>query len=163
MIRQLKKCIFKILYVLILIYLSIFVPVFWGYKPLVIISGSMEPVLKVGGILYYKENDLSSFKENDILVYKLNKHIISHRIVNITNTGFITKGDNNLSLDTYEVNGSQVIGKGTDWSIPYIGYYADFIYNHKYLLFMSLSAIIIDLLAGFYSERKEKTSNEKDY
>lgn len=156
MIKKLKNYIFKILYVLILIYLIIFIPSFWGHKPLVVISGSMEPTLKVGGILYYEEINVNDFDKDDILVYQLNKHTISHRIVDITENGFLTKGDNNKSIDTYEVEKEQVIGKGTDWSIPYIGYYADYIYNHKYLLFISIGIIVIDLLVDGYKERKRR-------
>lgn len=156
MIKKLKNCIFKILYVLILVYLILFIPSFWGHKPLVVISGSMEPTLKVGGILYYEEINLDEFDKDDILVYQLNKHTISHRIVDITDNGFYTKGDNNTSIDTYEVEKAQVIGKGTNWSIPYVGYYADFIYNHKYLLFISVGIITIDLLVDFYNDRKRR-------
>ena len=156
MIKKLKDFIFKILYVLILIYLVIFIPSFWGHKPLVVISGSMEPTLHVGGILYYEEISINDFDKEDILVYQLNKHTISHRIVDITENGFLTKGDNNKSIDTYEVEKQQVIGKGTNWSIPYIGYYADFIYTHKYLLFISVGVIIIDLLVDAYNDRKRR-------
>ena len=162
MLKKLKNIIFKILYVLIIIYLSVFIPSFWGKKPLVVISGSMEPTLHVGGILYYEKLNINDFNENDILVYELNKHTISHRIVDITENGFITKGDNNLSIDTYEVNKTQVLGKGTDWSIPYIGYYADFIYNHKYLLFISVGVLIIDLSYDYYKERKRRGKDEED-
>ena len=150
MLVKIKNCIFKIIYILVTIYLLIFVPTIWGEKPLVVISGSMEPTLKVGGILYYEKIVLNDFKEGDILVYELNEHTISHRIVDITDNGFLTKGDNNNSIDTYEVENMQVIGKGTNWSIPYIGYYADFVYNHKYLLFISVGVIIIDLLVDSY-------------
>src|SRR5574344_3009913 len=97
MIKKLKDFIFKILYVLILIYLVIFIPSFWGHKPLVVISGSMEPTLHVGGILYYEEININDFDKDDILVYQLNKHTISHRIVDVTKNGFLTKGDNNRS------------------------------------------------------------------
>lgn len=162
MIKRLKNNIFKIVYILVLIYLIIFIPTFWGKNPLVVISGSMEPTLKVGGILYYEKIDLNDFKEGDILVYELNEHTISHRIVDITDNGFLTKGDNNNSIDTYEVENMQVIGKGTNWSIPYIGYYADFVYNHKYLLFISVGVIIIDLLVDSYSDRKRRLANEEN-
>ena len=156
MIKKLKDFIFKILYVLILIYLVIFIPSFWGHKPLVVISGSMEPTLHVAGILYYEEININDFDKDDILVYQLNKHTISHRIVDKTENGFLTKGDNNKYIDTYEVEKQQVIGKGTNWSIPYIGYYADFIYTHKYLLFISVGVIIIDLLVDAYNDRKRR-------
>lgn len=165
MLIKIKNVIFRILYVLIIIYLLVFVPCLWGHKPLVVISGSMEPTLKVGGILYYEKIDLEDFKIDDILVYKTKDHIISHRIVDIVDDGFITKGDANNSIDNNLINKNQVLGKGTDWSIPYIGYYADFIYTHKYLLYISLSIIVVDLLNDFYRDHKKKRGliNEKVY
>lgn len=154
----LKNIIIKLLYILISIYLIIFIPSIWGEKPLVILSGSMEPILNVGGILYYKEENINDFKEGDVLVYQLNDHIISHRIVKVLDNSFITKGDNNKSIDTYEVLSYQILGKGTNWSIPYIGYYADFIYNHKYLLVIATGLIFMDIL---FDNRKEKIKNEE--
>ena len=154
----LKNIIIKLLYILISIYLIIFIPSIWGEKPLVILSGSMEPILKVGGILYYKEENINDFNEGDVLVYQLNDHIISHRIVKVLDDSFITKGDNNKSFDIYEVLNYQILGKGTNWSIPYIGYYADFIYNHKYLLVIAAGLIFMDIL---YDNKREKMKNEE--
>lgn len=156
MLVKIKELIFKIIYILIIIYLLIFVPCIWGQKPLVVISGSMEPTLTVGGILYYEKIDLQNFEKNDILVYKTKDHIISHRIVDVIDDNFITKGDANNSVDNSLVNKTQVLGKGTNWSIPYLGYYADFIYTHKYLLYISLFVIIFDLLNDFYNNHKKK-------
>lgn len=147
-----KNIIFKVFYILIIIYLIIFIPVLWGKRPLVVISGSMEPILKVGGILYYEKINLDDFKKDDILVYQLNEHIVSHRIVDINEYGFETKGDNNNSNDSYIVDKNNVIGRGNNWSIPYIGYYADFIYNHRYLLIMMI-------VLSYFNSRKDK----KDY
>ena len=153
-----KNIIFKVFYILIIIYLIIFIPVLWGKKPLVIISGSMEPILKVGGILYYEKINLNDFKKDDILVYRLNEHIVSHRIVNINEYGFETKGDNNNSNDSYIVDKNNVIGRGNNWSIPYIGYYADFIYNHKYLLIVM---IILSYFNIWFNSRKDKNGYEE--
>lgn len=164
MIIKIKNIIFRVLYILILIYLCVFVPTLWGSKPLVVISGSMEPTLKVGGLLYYHEIKLEEFNKDDILVYQTKDDIVSHRLVEITNSGFITKGDANNTIDNLEIMDEQVLGKGTNWSIPYLGYYADFIYSHKYILFISVSLIIIDLLNDKYKEHKMKVSvkNEKN-
>ena len=151
-----KNIIFKVFYILIIIYLIIFIPVLWGKRPLVVISGSMEPILKVGGILYYEKINLDDFKKDAILVYQLNEHIVSHRIVNINEYGFETKGDNNNSNDSYIVDKNNVIGRGNNWSIPYIGYYADFIYNHKYLLIVM---IILSYFNIWFNSKKDK----KDY
>lgn len=116
----------------------------------------MEPTLKVGGVLYYEKINIDELDEGDILVYQTNDHIISHRIVDIIENDFITKGDKNNSVDNYLVNRNQVLGKGTNWSIPFIGYYADYIYGHKYLLYISLGIIVVDLCNDVYKEHKKK-------
>ena len=145
MVKFIKNIILKLIYAIVFTYILVFVPVIIGYRPLVVLSGSMEPILKVGGILYYQKINIEDYKKGDILAYATENHIISHRIVDITNDGFITKGDNNKVLDS-KVNLNQVLGKGTNFSIPYIGYYADFIYNHKYILYFFTIYIVIDLI-----------------
>lgn len=159
MLGRIKNCIFKIIYILVILYLLIFIPTLWGDKPLVVISGSMEPTLNVGGILYYHDKDYTDFQKDDVIVYQLEDHIISHRVFDITENGIITKGDANNTYDNLLIKESQVLGEGTNWCIPLIGYYADFIYNHKYLLFISLLAIVIDMISD---KKKEGKCNEKD-
>lgn len=163
MIRKIKDFVFKVIYILVIIYLITFIPCLWGHKPLVVISGSMEPTLRVGSLLYYHKEDLDSFSKDDILVYKTNKHIVSHRVVEISEDGFITKGDANKSIDSNEVYQEQVLGKGTNWCIPYLGYYTDYVYHHKYLIYISISLLAIDLCNDFYKTHKKKVekSNEK--
>ena len=156
MFIKIKNFLFHILYIFILIYLAIFIPSFWGYKPLVVISGSMEPTLKVGGLLYYEKININEFDRGDILVYQTKEHIISHRIVDEKDNNFITKGDSNNTIDSYKINNAQILGKGTNWSIPYLGYYADFIYSHKFLLFISVAIVSIDLLNDWYIDYKKK-------
>lgn len=153
-----KEIFIKVLYILLLIYLSIFIPVLWGYKPLVIISGSMEPILKVGGILYYKEIELDKYTKEDIVVFKSNKYLISHRIVEINDRGFITKGDANKNIDSKPLKINEVLGKGTNWSIPYIGYYADFVYKNKRYLYITLIILVFNSFINSYVEE----DNEKD-
>lgn len=163
MFLKIKNFIFRVVYILILIYLMIFIPTFWGYKPLVVVSGSMEPTLKVGGLLYYNEEQIDNFDTGDILVFTTKDHIVSHRIVEKVDDGFITKGDANYTIDNKAVNQNQILGKGTNWSIPFIGYYADFIYSHKYVLFVSVAIIVLDLCNDVYREHKKKVdgNNEK--
>lgn len=163
MLIKIKNFLLHILYILILIYLAIFIPTFWGHKPLVVISGSMEPTLTVGGLLYYERIDIDEFKKGDILVFETKEHIISHRIIDRKDDGFITKGDANTSIDSRIVNQNQILGKGTNWSIPYLGYFADFIYRNKYLLFISVAFISIDLFNDWYVNFKKnhKTIKKK--
>ena len=160
MIVRIKNCIFKIIYILVIIYLLIFIPTIWGQKPLVVISGSMEPTLNVGGILYYHNKDYQDFEIGDILVYRLNDHNISHRVYDITSDGIITKGDANKTYDDLLITENIILGEGTDWCIPFIGYYADFIYRHKYLLVITIGLIITDMI--FDKKKKAGVRNEKD-
>lgn len=160
MLVRLKDFIFRIMYILLIIYLLIFVPSVFGHKPLVIISGSMEPVLKIGGILYYEKININKFDEGDILVYTTKDHIISHRIINITDNGFVTKGDTNNTVDNYLITNNQILGRGTNWSIPFIGYYADYVYGHKYLLYISLGVIILDFCNDTYKLHKTKVGKK---
>ena len=67
------------------------------YKVLVIRSDSMEPVLPVGSIVIAERvRDVSELRVGDIVTYK-NPAVpftITHRIVEVTKEGFVTKGDN---------------------------------------------------------------------
>ena len=157
MLTKIKNFVLYILYIIILIYLALFIPIFWGHKPLVVISGSMEPTLTVGGLLYYERIEIEDFKKGDIVVFETKDHIISHRIIDKKDG----KGDANNTIDNYNIKNSQILGKGTDWSIPYIGYFADYIYTHKYLLFISVAFISIDLFADWYINVKKKYKQKK--
>lgn len=121
--------------------------------------GSMEPTLQVGSLLYYHQENLDNFKQGDILVYKSKEHIISHRVVEKVSGGFITKGDANKTNDSIIVSDGKVLGEGTNWCIPYLGFYADFIYTHKYLLFMTVAILIVDLLLDYYRTHKGGIEN----
>lgn len=157
MIYKIKNIIFNVVYFLVIIYLLVYVPCLWGHKPLVVVSGSMEPSLKIGSILYYHQTELNNIDENDILVFQSKDHIISHRVVEKLNNGFITKGDANNSADPSEIYYNQILGKGTNWCIPWLGYYADFIYRHKLILMIPILAIIIDII---YNKKKDGCKDE---
>lgn len=156
MLLKIKNILVSIVYVLVVIYLLIFIPTFWGYKPLVVISGSMEPTLEVGSLLYYHEKDLDEFQEGEILVYRARNHTISHRLVERVEDGFITKGDANPTNDSIIVNDEQVLGQGTEWCIPYLGLYGDFIYTHKYILFITVALLLVDLGYDYYRKNHKK-------
>ena len=138
-----------------LFYVLVFIPIIFGWKPLVVISGSMEPTLKVGGLLYYKKIDLNDFKKDDILVFKSSKHIVSHRVVEKQEYGFITKGDANKTNDNSLVNNINVLGRGTNWCIPYLGYYVSFLYNNKIIMLFVIGMMIY----LNYKEKKKIKNN----
>lgn len=88
-----------------------------GYKPLYVISGSMEPVIKTGGVVVGKEVDIDeSVSIGDIIGYNIEEDgatiTVVHRIINMDEDGYIqTKGDNNKREDIYKLDRSDITYK----------------------------------------------------
>ncbi len=132
-----------ILYVFIGAYAIVCVPLLARYHPLVVLSGSMEPTYKKGSVLYYKTETGKNLKEGDVITYTSeNGNYISHRIVGIENDTVTTKGDANKIADNYPIPFENIKGKVARISIPYIGYYIQFVNNHLTVIII-VSVIIL--------------------
>lgn len=98
---------------------------FFNVKPVVILSGSMEPSIKPGDMVIIDTADINDITKGDIIEFKVLNNSVIHRVVKIVyengNRRYITKGDANKKEDKYIVTDSQVIGKYI-FNIPYIGY-----------------------------------------
>ncbi len=92
------------------------IPSFFGWKPFIVLSGSMETEIMTGDLVIVKEIDTKELKENDIIAFKTsNEKVITHRIVEkvITEDGTIrykTKGDKNNIEDPDYVLENQIEG-----------------------------------------------------
>ncbi len=103
------------------------VPSIFGYMPMIITNGSMEPVIKVGDIIFSKACDVKSINDDDIISYwdptNSNK-IITHKVDSISEKDgkryFTTYGVFTGSLDTSVVPEENVLGVYT-FKIPVIG------------------------------------------
>ena len=96
------------------------------------------------------------------IMFYLAKNYDSKKYVSlkeISESGFITKGDANKNIDLNEVKFNKALGKGTNWSIPYIGYYADFIYKNKWILLIILGMLIYNSLLLNYVEEDNEDNN----
>lgn len=97
-----------------------------GYQVKTVLSGSMEPDIKVGSIIFIKQTEENaSFKKGDVITFLTEENIlVTHRIIKVENEGqrFITKGDNNDGPDIEPVLAHNVVGKYTGITIPYAGY-----------------------------------------
>ena len=71
-------------------------PKIFGYSYAVVISGSMEPEIQVKDIVYVKEQD--SYAVGDVITYEKYGAFITHRIIDIVDGEYITKGDKNVSV-----------------------------------------------------------------
>ena len=71
-----------LIYILIIIYVLICAPMIFGYKPLVVLSGSMEPTYGVGSVIYYHETPKEEIKVGDAITFTYETDFITHRVVN---------------------------------------------------------------------------------
>lgn len=95
-------------------------------EPLVIASNSMAPKIKKGDIVIIQDKDVNKIEKGEVIRYKMDGYYVVHRVVMIRQDSngkleFITKGDNNESIDLFAVKEKQVAGV-VKYDIPYAGY-----------------------------------------
>jgi len=153
--------IFKIIYYIFigfliiiagLLIVSVF-PITGNIKFLTVQSGSMEPAIKMGGVVLVKP--MNDYKIGDVITFgkiTRTKSPTTHRIYDIKvvegDIRYITKGDANEDPDHREVFKKEILGKVL-LSIPYI---------------IGIPAIVIiaDEIKKIYGEIKKKKTNETE-
>ena len=106
-----------------------FVMGLFKYQPIAVLSGSMSPTFNRGDAVVVRkltDAEKQELKEGDIIQFISGTRYVVHRIYDITNDEygnklFITKGDNNNTIDSGTVSLDRVIGK-VSFVIPLIGY-----------------------------------------
>jgi signal peptidase len=161
--KLVKIAMFIIIALIATIFLVFYRPVsLWGdtyYEP--VYTGSMEPAITVGSIVVIKPADPETLKIGDIICFKIESEsgtTVTHRIINITNQGFITKGDANEDPDQWIVAKESVIGKVIA-IIPYIGYLGYFVrtpIGFILLILIPASLIILMEIRNIIKETKRK-------
>ena len=141
------------------------VPSFFGWKPFIVLSGSMETQISVGDLVIVKEVDTSILKKGDIIAFKENDIVITHRIDDIiTEDGmvkYITKGDNNNIRDEGTVLPEQVEGIFI-CNISRLGNLAIFIQTPMGMIVsLSIPVILLIIIVIMDSKKTNKIINEK--
>ena len=117
-----KTIINIILTLFIIVGLSVLILYIVGIKPYVVISGSMESNIKIGSISFINTRyPFEKINVGDIIAFKRDTIFATHRVVEITEEGFKTKGDANNVVDGKIVLEKEYVGKNI-LSIPKIGY-----------------------------------------
>ena len=135
------------------------VPSFFGWKPFIVLSGSMETQISAGDIVVVKEIDTNELKKGDIIAFKDGNIVITHRIDEVTEidgkTQYITKGDNNNTQDIGYVLPEQVEGV-FKFKIARLGNIAMFIQTPLGMIVCLSIPIIIIILLQTADSKKEK-------
>lgn len=147
----------------------------FGFEVFTVLSGSMEPEIHTGSIVYVKKIDAEDIKEGDVITYMISDDAKStHRVtevikdeptqINPTGYKYMTKGDANASEDGAPVIYANVIGE-VKFSIPLLGYVANYIQNPPGMYVAIAGGIILLILIflpEILSDDKNKENKKKE-
>lgn len=125
MVKKVCETISNLLLILLLaVALTILAPMAFGLKELAVLSGSMEPTIPVGSIVYVKPMAAEQLEPGDVCTFKLSdgSTLVTHRVVSIDpeNRTLVTQGDANDAPDG-DLPFAQVVGKGV-FHLPLLGF-----------------------------------------
>ena len=84
-----------------------------GIKSFVVLTGSMEPAIPVGSIIYTRE--LSGYNSGDVIAFEKGGKTVTHRIVSVEQKNgssfYKTKGDANSAADSDLIADASVLGR----------------------------------------------------
>lgn len=142
------------------------VPDVFGYKPMIVLSGSMETSIYTGDLVFVKMVDPSTLNENDIIAFRNETNTVTtHRIIEIINENgnrlFRTKGDNNSSSDISPVS-SEVIEGVYVSKISGLGNVLMFLKEPKSLIILLLFTLVLGLIWIQVMEKNENREKQKE-
>lgn len=142
-----------------------------GLQVFSVLSGSMEPTYHTGSLIYVKKVDPYTIQPGQAITFMLDENTVAtHRVVGIVQDEtdpsvirFRTKGDANEAEDGSLVHYKNVLGEPV-FTIPYLGYVANYIQNPPGL-YISLAAGAVILMLVFipdlFDDGKGKKKRKK--
>ena len=130
-------------------------PKVFGYSVMVVKTGSMYPELKPNDLIIIKTK--KQYKSNDIITFEDGNSFTTHRIIEVAENGFITKGDANEDPDNNIVEFNKVEGKVIG-KVGGVGKVIKFVTSSYGLICIGFTIIII-LIAGYVISIIKKHNN----
>ena len=141
-----------ILLLVIVSCLPLILPRLIGYEIYEVVSGSMEPEIPVGSVIYVKEADPGDIEEKEVIVFWSGSSVVTHRVVQnrMVEGEFVTKGDANAAEDMRAVPYSELIGR-VAYHFPWAGRLMT-LYTSKigkvYVILTAACGVMLNMLAG---------------
>ena len=106
-------------------------PGVFGYQPYYILSGSMEPQIPTGSVVYVQQVEWEEIHSGDCITFRIGTDTeltATHRVVSIDQEKkeIVTKGDANKTEDIMKVRENMLIGKVV-YTLPCAGFGAWFL------------------------------------
>lgn len=137
-----------------------------GYEVYHVVSGSMEPEIPVGSVIYVEKAKPEEITKGDIIAFFSGESVITHRVVlnQIVEGKFTTKGDANAKEDMNDVGYDALIGK-VSAHYPMIGGLME-VYSSSigkaYVICFAACGAMLNILAGRIRERNRSRREEAE-
>lgn len=126
------------------------VPKALGWDGMVVLSGSMEPTLRTGGVAFVDPVPAERIRVGDVVTFTRSgsRQQITHRVVDVVNEAdgphFRTQGDANGVRDGWIVGPGQVVGK-VRYALPHLGGVAALLVTHRSVFGagMAVAAVVL--------------------
>lgn len=89
-----------------------------GYGSYAVTGASMEPTIASGSLVVVHAS--GSYSTGDVITFTQTGERVTHRIVEETAAGYVTKGDANDAVDGWRVTDSQISGELL-FTVPFYG------------------------------------------
>ncbi len=143
------------------------IPSVFGYKPFIVLSGSMETEIHKGDLIVTKKVDPETLKVDDVIAFRdAEETVTTHRIIDIVEkegeTYFITKGDNNNTQDDNLVSYSDVEGIYV-FRIAGVGSMMNSLAQPTTIIILVLGITIIFAIGFSISTKKQREEERKEF
>ncbi len=132
-------------------------PTPFGYGASVVLSGSMEPMIKQNDVIVVENTD--AIKLGDVIVYQEQQTLIVHRVVAKSGNEIYTKGDANPNVDQ-PIQLSQVKGKVIA-VIPFVGVMVH-LFKHPLGVLAILALAFLLLEMSYHNQKVQDQEMLKD-
>lgn len=151
-----------LLIIIVVACLPLTVPKVFGYEMYTVISGSMEPSIPTGSLVYIKDMEPQDVTDGDVIAFyggHDSNAIITHRVVKnrVVMGEFVTKGDANEKEDMNPIPYMNFLGR-VELSIPVVGELAQMLTSMEGKIAAGTLigvAVILQLLASLLDRRRD--------
>ena len=163
--RAISNIIYAVIIVLVILALCfLLVPQLFGVKVKAVVSGSMEPDIPTGSIVYIVPTAFEDINIGDDITYKTQKGVyVTHRVISKDEEAGVlqTQGTANDIADV-PIYGNSILGR-VNFSVPYLGYVTQFISTTggKIIMFISVLSLSLIALVLDKASKKEDTARTK--
>lgn len=155
--RVLQALILLVVIALVVPFAAFAVPSLVGAdRSYVVVSGSMEPEIGVGSIVFVSQVDPATVREGDVITYRTTPTadtVTTHRVAAVFEDDrgpfWFTKGDANEDLDALPVYAPQLVGEVT-MTLPYVGYVVVFAQTTTGIMLLVIVPAVLLIVSELY-------------